>query len=103
MIRGARYVHTNLIAHDWRRLADFYEEHFGCVPVPPERNYSGSTLETGTGVPGATLQGVHLRLPGHGDRGPTLVLRDRSRGEHHRAAIMVLRAAGRRRMRAVTP
>lgn len=72
MIRGARYAHTNLIARDWRRLAAFYEEHFGCVSVPPERNYSGSTLEAGTGVPGATLQGAHLRRPGHGDRGPTL-------------------------------
>jgi catechol 2,3-dioxygenase-like lactoylglutathione lyase family enzyme len=72
MTRGARYAHTNLIARDWRRLAAFYERLFGCVPVPPERNYWGSTLEAGTGVPGATLQGVHLRLPGHGDRGPTL-------------------------------
>ena len=25
MSLGARYVHTNLIAHDWRRLADFYQ------------------------------------------------------------------------------
>jgi predicted enzyme related to lactoylglutathione lyase len=72
LIRGARYVHTNLIAHDWRRLAAFYQELFGCEPVPPERDYSGATLEAGTGVPGATLKGVHLRLPGYGADGPTL-------------------------------
>ncbi|HET9886101.1 MAG TPA: VOC family protein, partial [bacterium] len=71
-IRGAKFGHTNLIARDWRTLADFYVRLFGCVPVPPERNYSGPTLESGTGVPGATLQGVHLRLPGGGDQSPTL-------------------------------
>jgi predicted enzyme related to lactoylglutathione lyase len=73
MILGARYVHTNLIARDWRRLAAFYEALFGCIPAPPERDYSGAALEAGTGVPGATLQGVHLRLPGYDDdSGPTL-------------------------------
>jgi catechol 2,3-dioxygenase-like lactoylglutathione lyase family enzyme len=40
--------------------------------VPPERDYSGPDLERGTAVPGAALRGVHLRLPGHGDSGPTL-------------------------------
>ena len=70
--RGARYVHTNLIARDWRRLARFYQDVFGCVPVPPERNLSGTEMEAGTGVPGARLQGMHLRLPGTGPDGPTL-------------------------------
>jgi len=69
---NARYGHTNLVARDWRSLAAFYEEHFGCVPVPPERDYRGPDLEAGTGVPGAALQGAHLRLPGHGPAGPTL-------------------------------
>ncbi|MHB1341331.1 MAG: VOC family protein [Coriobacteriia bacterium] len=72
MISGVRYAHTNLIARDWRAVADFYTTVFGCEPVPPERNYSGSDLEAGTGVPGASIAGVHLRLPGHGDTGPTL-------------------------------
>ena len=79
MIQGARYVHTNLIARDWRRLADFYESAFGCVPVPPERDYSGPALEAGTGVSGATLRGVHLRLPGGGADGPTLEIYSYSR------------------------
>lgn len=72
MIANAKYGHTNLIAHDWRALAAFYEGVLGCVPVPPERNYAGPDLEAGTGVEGSTLQGIHLRLPGHGPEGPTL-------------------------------
>ncbi len=72
MIAGARYVHTNLIARDWRALARFYESVFGCTPVPPERSLSGPELEAGTGVAGARLAGVHLRLPGVGPAGPTL-------------------------------
>lgn len=72
MIKGARYAHTNLVARDWRSLAEFYGSVFGCVPVPPERDYSGADLEAGTGVEGARLQGIHLRLPGCGADGPTL-------------------------------
>jgi predicted enzyme related to lactoylglutathione lyase len=63
MIAGARYVHTNLIARDWRMLAAFYESVFGCTPVPPERDYSGPIFEAGTGVKGARLTGLHLRMP----------------------------------------
>ena len=69
---GARYGHTNLVARDWRVVADFYQRLFGCIPVPPERSYAGPDLERGTGVPGAALHGVHLRLPGSGPDGPTL-------------------------------
>ncbi|MCA9610129.1 MAG: VOC family protein [Myxococcales bacterium] len=58
------YVHTNVVARDWRRLARFYEAVFGCSPVPPARDLSGEWLARGTGVPGAHLRGVHLRLPG---------------------------------------
>ena len=72
MISGARYGHTNLIANDWRALSRFYQDLFGCVPVPPERNFKGPDLERGTGIRGAELRGEHLRLPGHGPDGPTL-------------------------------
>jgi catechol 2,3-dioxygenase-like lactoylglutathione lyase family enzyme len=68
----ARYVHTNLIARDWRTLARFYCELFGCLPVPPERDLSGPEMDGGTGIQGAHLLGMHLRLPGHGETGPTL-------------------------------
>ena len=74
MIASAKYAHTNLIARDWRSLARFYQDVFGCTPVPPERDYSGAALEAGTGLPGARLRGAHLRLPGHGQGGPTLEL-----------------------------
>lgn len=69
---GAKYTHTNLIAEDWRRLANFYQHVFGCVPIPPERDFQGEKLEAGTGIPGAHLRGAHLQLPGFGDNGPTL-------------------------------
>ena len=67
-----KYVHTNIIAQDWQSLAKFYEEVFGCKPVPPQRDQSGAWLERGTGVTGAHLRGMHLRLPGWGENGPTL-------------------------------
>jgi predicted enzyme related to lactoylglutathione lyase len=72
MALQARYVHTNLIARDWHALADFYQRVFGCSPVPPERDLSGPIVEAGTGVSGSHLRGMHLRLPGYGDSGPTL-------------------------------
>lgn len=68
----AKYVHTNLIAERWRELADFYVGVFGCQPLPPERDLAGEKLAAGTGLPGARLRGVHLRLPGYAEGGPTL-------------------------------
>jgi len=67
----AAYAHTNLIARDWRRLAAFYKTALGCLPVA-ERDLAGEWLERGSGVPRARIRGVHLRLPGYGDTGPTL-------------------------------
>jgi predicted enzyme related to lactoylglutathione lyase len=72
VIISAQYVHTNLVSKDWKRLAAFYEGVFGCVPIPPERDLSGKWIEAVTGVPGARIQGMHLRLPGYGNEGPTL-------------------------------
>ena len=69
---AARFGHVNLVATDWHRLADFYRDVFGCVPVPPERDLQGEALERGTGIEHARLKGIHLRLPGQGDNGPTL-------------------------------
>jgi len=72
LIPNAKYVHTNLIARDWKRLADFYTRVFGCVIVPPERDLAGKWLDDATSVPDAHLRGAHLRLPGYGETGPTL-------------------------------
>ncbi len=68
----AKYVHTNLIAEDWHSLVDFYIKIFNCEKAPPERHFKGKALEKGTGIPGAELEGVHLKLPGYGKDGPTL-------------------------------
>lgn len=68
----ATFGHVNVIARDWRALAAFYTEVFGCELVPPERDINGPVLERGTGVQGAALTGAHLRLPGLGANGPTL-------------------------------
>jgi len=68
----ARYVHTNLIAQDWRRLVEFYEQVFFCTPVTPESDLSGQWVESITGVTEAEIRVIHLRLPGYNDEGPTL-------------------------------
>jgi len=68
----ARFAHVNIVAEDWQRLADFYEQVLGCERLPPERSLRGPWLAAATAVAGAEIRGVHLRLPGHGDEGPTL-------------------------------
>jgi predicted enzyme related to lactoylglutathione lyase len=68
----AGYVHTNLIARDWKRLVQFYSEVLECEPKPPERDMSGAWLDQLTSLQNAHLGGVHLRLPGYGEDGPTL-------------------------------
>ena len=72
MATKARYVHTNLIALDWKKIARFYETVFGCKPVLPERDLKGKPLDDATGLSAARIRGIHLRLPGCGEDGPTL-------------------------------
>jgi len=67
-----RYVHTNVVASDWRKLAGFYTRVFGCKPVPPGRDLTGDWLDGLTSLKNARIRGIHLRLPGHGAAGPTL-------------------------------
>lgn len=67
-----RFAHANIIARDWRLLSEFYAKVFDCRLKPPERKLSGSWLDHATGLENASLEGVHLLLPGHGDNGPTL-------------------------------
>jgi len=67
-----RFVHTNLIARDWRALAAFYCTAFGCVMLDPVRDFRGRLLDAATGLSDAHLTGAHLRLPGWGHSGPTL-------------------------------
>jgi len=51
----AKYVHTNLIARDWKRLVRFYCEVFGCEPAGPERDMSGGWLDSLTSLPNAQV------------------------------------------------
>ncbi|MEL7121284.1 MAG: VOC family protein [Bacteroidota bacterium] len=67
-----KYVHTNIITSNWKRLAQFYIDVFECQVVPPQRKQVGEWLERGTAVLNAALEGVHLRLPGYQENGPTL-------------------------------
>ena len=67
-----RYAHTNIITEDWKSLADFYINVFQCVIIPLERDQKGQWLDKATGVKDAHLKGVHLRLSGYDEKGPTL-------------------------------
>lgn len=66
-----KFVHTNIIARDWKKLAQFYIDVFGCEPVPPERDHHGVWIDRVTGIKDVRIRGMHLRLPGYMD-GPTL-------------------------------
>lgn len=67
-----KYKHLNIIASDWRKLADFYVQALGCKLLPPERNLSGSWISKSVGVENAEITGIHVLLPGHGENGTTI-------------------------------
>ena len=67
---GIKYVHTNIIAKEWRKLADFYIEVFDCKPKPPERNIKGEWIDKVTKIDNVHISGIHLELPGY-ENGPT--------------------------------
>lgn len=61
---GIRYRHTNLVARDWQRLSAFYQRALGLAPTGQTRDISAEWLGRLTGIPGAHIQGEHLKLPG---------------------------------------
>lgn len=67
-----RFAHTNIAAGNWKSLSEFYIKVFDCKIKPPVRKLSGAWLDQATGLREASLEGVHLVLPGYGDDGPTL-------------------------------
>ena len=71
-MNNIKFKHINLISWDYKKLAGFYTEVFGLEPLLPERDLKGQWLEDITGVKGAELKGVHMKLPGYGYDGPTL-------------------------------
>lgn len=66
-----KYVHTNIIARDWKSLAQFYMDVFDCQIAPPERYLHGLWADQLSGIDNVRIRGIHLRLPGYTD-GPTL-------------------------------
>lgn len=67
-----RYVHTNIIAKDWEKLACFYKEVFGCKSIGEKRDLKGEWLDKLTGLSGAHIVGEHLVMPGYDIDHPTL-------------------------------
>jgi len=67
-----RYAHTNIVSKNWKKLAQFYIDVFGCRLKPPVRKLSGQWLDDAVGLTNAKLEGAHLILPGHGENAPTL-------------------------------
>ena len=45
-----KYIHANLIANEWKKLAKFYIDVFNCTPVYPERDLEGEWIERMTGI-----------------------------------------------------
>lgn len=68
---GIKYVHTNILAKDWRKLAQFYVDVFGCEPLYPERDLQGEWIDNMTNISDVHIKGIHLKLPGY-ENGPTL-------------------------------
>jgi len=66
-----KFVHTNIIAKDWKKLAQFYIDVFNCEPTYPERDLRGEWVDKLTKINDVNIRGMHLKLPGY-DNGPTL-------------------------------
>ncbi|MCX7708308.1 MAG: VOC family protein [Clostridia bacterium] len=70
-MNSIKYVHTNIVAKDWRKLSQFYIDVFDCKLLQPERDLSGEWIDTMTAIKDVRIRGVHLALPGY-ESGPTL-------------------------------
>jgi predicted enzyme related to lactoylglutathione lyase len=66
-----KFVHANIIAQDWKNLAQFYIDVFECEPIYPERDIHGDWIDKMTKIPNVKIRGLHLKLPGY-NNGPTL-------------------------------
>lgn len=67
-----KYRHTCIVTKDWKKLSEFYQKVFGCIPVKPGRDLKGDWFDKITGLKGAHAVGEHLILPGHDEDGPCL-------------------------------
>lgn len=69
---NATYAHTNITVCEFDRMVAFYRDVFGCTPTMETETLTGDWVADITGVAGAQLRVLHLRLPGGGAEGPTL-------------------------------
>jgi predicted enzyme related to lactoylglutathione lyase len=67
-----RYIHTNIIAKNWRSLSKFYQNVFGLRPIGPQRDISGKWIEDLTNIKNIHIVGEHLLFPGYNENIPTL-------------------------------
>lgn len=67
-----RYVHTNIIAKDSKKLIDFYKKVLNCRSIGETRNLKGEWVDRLTGIKDAHIVGEHLCLPGYDEDHPTL-------------------------------
>lgn len=85
---SVKYVHTSIVARDWKSLSQFYVKALGCQRKPPERNLKGAWLDKATSLKDAHIKGIHLRLPGYGSDGPTLEIFQYSKAKQGIAAAI---------------
>lgn len=84
-----RYVHTNIIAKDWRKLSQFYQKVLHCKPLPNgSRDLKGEWINRLTGIPSVHVQGEHLLLPGYSDDHPTLEIFSYSKEEDQNSKLI---------------
>ncbi len=67
-----KFAHTNIIAQDWKKLAQFYIDVFDCQPIYPERDLKGDWIDKATALKNTHIKGIHLRSPGYDNSGQTL-------------------------------
>lgn len=85
-----KYVHTNIVARNWRALAQFYIDVFDCKPVYPERDLAGEWIDKITNINNVKIRGIHLSLPGC-ENGPTLEIFEYEPGSVRRSDFPINR------------
>ena len=88
MSNKIKYVHTNIVARDWRKLAQFYINALECKPRYPERDLSGEWVDRVTGLKDVNIKGIHLKLPGY-EKGPTLEIFEYNLKSHPTAKVRI--------------
>lgn len=86
---GMRYVHTNIIAKDWKKLSQFYQKVLHCKPLPNgSRDLKGEWIDRMTGISTVRVQGEHLLLPGYSEDHPTLEIFSYSQEEYNNSKMI---------------